>query len=130
MKMIAAVDSNWGIGRKNSLLVSIPSDMKFFRETTSGCTIIMGRRTLESFPGGKPLKNRRNIVLTSDTSYQAEGAQIVHSVDGSSRDIENNIQAVIPVLVNLHAASRMCLFQAQHTAAAYGRCRSQHSSFL
>ena len=75
MKIIVAADSRWGIGKNNRLLVSIPSDMRFFRETTSGCTIIMGRKTLESFPGGKPLKNRRNIVLTSDPAYAVPGAE-------------------------------------------------------
>ena len=56
MNLIAAVDKNWGIGYKNKLLVSIPSDMKFFRETTNGKVIVMGRKTLESFPNGLPLK--------------------------------------------------------------------------
>ena len=54
------------IGKDNKLLVSIPSDMKFFRETTTGKVVVMGRKTLESFPGGQPLKKRTNIVLTSD----------------------------------------------------------------
>ena len=81
MYLIVAVDSNWGIGKNNQLLVSIPSDKKFFRETTSGCTVIMGRRTLESFPGGRPLKNRRNIVLSSNPDYRADGAEVVHSVE-------------------------------------------------
>lgn len=80
MKIIVAADSRWGIGKNNKLLVSIPSDMRFFRETTSGCTIIMGRKTLESFPGGRPLKNRRNIVLTSDPTCVVPGAEVVHSV--------------------------------------------------
>ncbi|MCR4649672.1 MAG: dihydrofolate reductase [Lachnospiraceae bacterium] len=65
MKLIACVDSNWGIGYKNELLVRIPSDQKFFRETTTGKVVVMGRKTLDSFPGGKPLKNRVNIVLSS-----------------------------------------------------------------
>ena len=80
MKIIVAADSRWGIGKNNKLLVSIPSDMRFFRETTSGCTIIMGRKTLESFPGGRPLKNRRNIVLTSDPNCVVPGAEVAHSV--------------------------------------------------
>ena len=71
-------DKNWGIGYKNRLLVSIPSDMKFFRETTTGKVIVMGRKTLESFPNGMPLKNRINIVLTRDRNYEAKGAVIVH----------------------------------------------------
>lgn len=81
MNLIAAVDKNWAIGRNNKLLVSIPDDMKFFRETTTGKVIVMGRKTLESFPGKKPLKNRVNIVLTSDNSYQVDGAVIVHDMD-------------------------------------------------
>lgn len=63
MKTIVAVDVNWGIGKKNDLLFSIPLDMKFFRETTSGKVVVMGSNTLKSFPGGNPLKNRTNIVL-------------------------------------------------------------------
>ena len=81
MNLIAAVDKNWAIGRNNKLLVSIPDDMKFFRETTTGKVVVMGRKTLESFPGKKPLKNRVNIVLTSDNSYQVDGAVILHDMD-------------------------------------------------
>ena len=71
MNLIVNVDKNWAIGKGNKLLVSIPQDMKFFRETTTGKVVVMGRKTLESFPGGQPLKNRTNIVLTSDKSYKA-----------------------------------------------------------
>ena len=81
MNLIAAVDKNWAIGRNNKLLVSIPDDMKFFRETTTGKVVVMGRKTLESSPGKKPLKNRVNIVLTGDRSYQADGAVIVHDME-------------------------------------------------
>lgn len=81
MKLIVAVDKNWGIGLKNALLVHIPSDMKFFRTTTTGNTIIMGRKTLESFPQGQPLAGRTNIVLTSDKNYSVKGAIIVHSIE-------------------------------------------------
>ena len=63
MKAIVAVDKNWGIGKKNDLLFSLPEDMKFFREHTLNKVVIMGSNTLKSFPGGKPLKNRTNIVL-------------------------------------------------------------------
>ena len=55
MNLIVAADANWGIGRENKLLVSIPADMKFFRTTTTGIVVIMGIKTLESFPGGLPL---------------------------------------------------------------------------
>lgn len=79
MNLIVAVDRNWAIGKDNKLLVSIPDDMKFFRETTSGKVVVMGRKTLESFPNGKPLKNRVNIVLTRDNNYQVKDAIVVHS---------------------------------------------------
>lgn len=80
MNLIAAVDSNWAIGYKNQLLVRIPEDQKWFRETTTGKAVIMGRKTLESFPNKAPLKNRLNIVLTSDMNYEVTGAIVVHSV--------------------------------------------------
>lgn len=63
MKAILHCDKEWGIGKKNGLMFSIPKDMKFFRDTTLGHTVVMGSNTLLSFPGGKPLKNRNNIVL-------------------------------------------------------------------
>lgn len=81
MKCIVAVDSNWAIGKNNQLLVSIPADMRFFKEQTMGKVVIMGRTTLESFPGGKPLKGRVNIVVTRDPRYYAPDAVIVHSVE-------------------------------------------------
>ena len=81
MNLIAAVDENWAIGKNNQLLVSIPADMKFFRTTTTGKVVVMGRKTLESFPNGLPLKNRTNIVLTHDKSYKVKDAIIVYSMD-------------------------------------------------
>lgn len=79
MNIIAAVDKNWAIGKENKLLVSIPADMKFFRETTMGKVVVMGRKTLESFPNGIPLKNRTNIVLTANPAFQVKDAIVVHS---------------------------------------------------
>ena len=81
MIAILAADKNWGIGYNNHLLVSIPSDMKFFRQTTTGKVVVMGRKTLESFPNGMPLKNRTNIVLTGNQNYQVKDAIVVHSED-------------------------------------------------
>lgn len=78
MKAILSADRNWGIGYQNKLLVSIPSDMRFFREMTEGKVIVMGRKNLESFPNGLPLKKRVNVVLTHDRSYQVKDAVIVH----------------------------------------------------
>ena len=81
MNLIAAVDKNWAIGLGNKLLVSIPQDMKFFRDTTKGKIVAMGRKTLETFPGGQPLKNRVNIVLTTDKNYKTKGIELVHSLE-------------------------------------------------
>jgi dihydrofolate reductase len=81
MNLIAAVDSNWAIGKNNDLLVRIPLDQKFFREMTTGKVVVMGRKTLESFPNGLPLKNRTNIVLTGNPNYKVKDAIIVHSMD-------------------------------------------------
>ena len=82
MNLIAAVDRNWAIGRNGKLLVSIPQDTAYFRQMTTGKVVIMGRKTLESFPKKKPLRNRaENIVITRQTDYQAEDATVVHSVE-------------------------------------------------
>ncbi len=88
MNLIVNADKNWAIGKDNRLLVSIPQDMKFFRETTTGKVVVMGRKTLESFPGGQPLKKRTNIVLTTDKSYQAGEAIVVHSMEELMEELE------------------------------------------
>ena len=80
MNAIAAVSLNWGIGRGNDLLFHISEDMKRFRALTSGGTVIMGRKTLDSFPGGKALPGRRNIVITHNADFDREGAVIVSSL--------------------------------------------------
>lgn len=79
MKLIVAADNNWAIGRKQELLVRIPADMKFFREQTIGKIVVMGRKTLESFPGSAPLPKRTNIVLTGQAAYEKKGIVLVHS---------------------------------------------------
>lgn len=81
MNLIVAVDAKWGIGNKNSLLVRIPEDQKWFRETTTGKVVIMGRKTLESFPNKSPLKNRLNIVITGNPDYKVEGAVVVNTIE-------------------------------------------------
>ncbi len=81
MNIIVAADKNWAIGKDNKLLVSIPADMKFFRETTKGNIVVMGRKTLESFPQGQPLQKRVNIVISKNLDYQVKGAVVVHSVE-------------------------------------------------
>ena len=80
MNLIAAADENWGIGKNGGLLAHISGDMKYFRETTKGKIVVMGRKTLESFPNGLPLKNRTNIVLTGNKDYNVKDAIIVHTV--------------------------------------------------
>lgn len=81
MNMIVAVDSNWAIGHKGKLLVSIPEDMQFFRRETTGKVVVMGRKTLESYPNGLPLKNRVNVVITKDKEYNVKDAIICHSIE-------------------------------------------------
>lgn len=88
MNLIVAVDKNWAIGSQNKLLVSIPADMKFFRETTKNKVVVMGRKTLESFPNGQPLKERINIVLTRDKNYKVNDAIIVHTVEELLKEIK------------------------------------------
>lgn len=81
MHLIVAVDKNWAIGKNNKLMWSIPADMKYFRETTKGNIVIMGRKTLESFPQSQPLKNRVNIVITKNKDYKVKDAVVVHSIE-------------------------------------------------
>ena len=81
MNAIVVVDKNWAIGKDGSLLVHLPGDLKYYRQKTLGKVIVVGRKTLESFPGGKPLPDRTNIVLTSDAAYEAPGCIICHSKD-------------------------------------------------
>lgn len=88
MNMVAAVDRHWGIGKNGRLLVSIPEDQRLFREETLGKTVIMGRKTLESLPGGKPLYGRTTIVLSRDPEYEIKGARCVSSVEEALRAVQ------------------------------------------
>ncbi len=89
MNMIVAVDEHWGIGNKNELLIRIPADMKLFREETTGKVVVLGRKTLETFPGGLPLKNRKNIILSSQKDFQVKDAQVVHSLEELLEELKN-----------------------------------------
>ncbi len=89
MNLIAAVDANWGIGYRGKLLVSIPKDMKLFQEMTMGKVVVMGRKTLETLPGGIPLAGRMNLVLTSRTDFQIRNAEVAHSVEDARTKLEN-----------------------------------------
>ncbi len=81
MNAIVAIAENGGIGKDNQLLFRISADLKRFKKLTSGHTVIMGRKTLQSLPGGRGLPNRRNIVITHDPNFTAERAEVVHSID-------------------------------------------------
>ena len=81
LSAIVAVCDDWGIGCEGDMVVSNRADMRHFVACTKGHPVIMGRKTLLSFPGGRPLKNRRNIVLTRDEGFALEGVDVVHSVD-------------------------------------------------
>ncbi|MCI5624193.1 dihydrofolate reductase, partial [Anaerostipes sp.] len=89
MNLIVNADKNWGIGKNNELLVHIPNDMKMFRQTTIDKVVVMGRKTLESFPNGMPLPRRTNIVLTRDEDYKVKGAVIVHSKEELLEELKN-----------------------------------------
>lgn len=80
MNLIAAVDANWGIGKDGGLLVHLPGDLRYFKEKTMGKVVVMGRATLESLPGGNPLPNRTNIVLTSQTDFAKDGCIVAHDL--------------------------------------------------
>ncbi len=81
MNIIVAVDKNWAIGKNNKMMWSIPADMRFFREKTTGHVVVMGRKTLESFPNGLPLKQRTNLILSRDKSFQVKGALVLHTME-------------------------------------------------
>ena len=81
LELVVAADAGWGIGKNGTQTLVIPEDRRHFREVTGRGTVIVGRKTLADFPGGRPLKNRRNIVLTRDGSFTVEGAETAHSVE-------------------------------------------------
>lgn len=81
MNCIVAVDENWAIGYKNELLVRIPADQKFFRQETTGKVVVLGRKTLETFPQGRPLPNRLNIIVSTKKDYEVKDAIVVHSIE-------------------------------------------------
>lgn len=88
MNIIVAVDKRWAIGKQGELLVSIPEDKRLFREETLGKVVVMGRKTLESLPGGQPLYGRTTIVLTRDPSYHIKGAIVCRSLEEALKKLE------------------------------------------
>lgn len=89
MNLIVAVDNNWAIGSKGRLLVSIPNDMKHFREETTGKVVVFGRKTLDTFPQSQPLANRTNVILSANAKFSVKGAVVVHSLDELLSELKN-----------------------------------------
>ena len=81
MNVIVAVDENWGIGRDGDQLVYLSQDLKRFRALTTGHPVILGRKTLATFPGGRPLKGRRNLILSRDPDFAPEGAEVFRDLE-------------------------------------------------
>lgn len=81
MKLVVAVDKNWGIGNKGELLARVRADLRNFQSITKGNVVILGSKTLSTFPGGRVLKDRTNFVLSRNPDYAPEGAVMVRSID-------------------------------------------------
>lgn len=96
ISLIAAIGKNNEIGKGNTLLFNMPADMKYFRDTTRGHSVIMGRKTFESLPNGA-LPNRRNIIITRDTEYKSEGIEVVHSLDEALKLFENTEEEIFVI---------------------------------
>lgn len=88
MNLIVAVDENWAIGNKGELLVRIPNDQKMFRNHTVGKVIVLGRKTMDTFPQGRPLPKRTNIILSRNPEYEVKDAVVVHSVDALLKEVQ------------------------------------------
>lgn len=92
MNIIAAVDKNWAIGKNGNLLVKIPLDQQFFREMTKGKVIVLGRKTLETFPNALPLTGRINIILTRNKSFSIKGGICVNSLEQALEELQKYIK--------------------------------------
>ena len=95
MDIIVAVYSDWGIGCSGTQPIVIAEDRQYFKEKTNGAIVISGRRTFEDF--GKPLPNRKNIILTSDRDYKINGAVVVHSVEELMAEIADAPEQVFVI---------------------------------
>ncbi len=88
MKLVVAVDKNWGIGYKGELLARVRADLRYFQGLTKGNVVILGSKTLSTFPGGKILKDRINFVLSRRVDYSPDGAIVVYSIDDLLKELE------------------------------------------
>ncbi len=98
MNIIVNISKNWAIGKNGSLLFHISNDMKFFKEHTTGGTVVMGRKTLDSLPGGRALPNRENIVLTHNENFSREGVIVCHSLGELEKKLSERISENIYVI--------------------------------
>ena len=94
VKAIVAVDENWAIGRQGNLLCYLPADMRHFKQVTMGSSIVMGRKTFESFPR-RPLPGRQNIVITRNADWHYPGATVVHSLEDAIQAAETDTVFII-----------------------------------
>ena len=83
MNVIVAVDENWAIGLEGDQLCYIPADLKRFQKLTTGHPVLVGRKTVATFPGGRPLKNRRNLILSTKPDYAVEGGEIFPTLEAA-----------------------------------------------
>ena len=90
MQAIVAVSQSWGIGKGEDLLFRLPSDLRRFKAMTTGHTVIMGRKTLDSLPGGKGLPHRRNLVLSRQSDFAPDRAEVIHSVEDILKTAEDD----------------------------------------
>ena len=90
MQAIVAVSQSWGIGKGGDLLFRLPSDLRRFKAMTTGHTVIMGRKTLDSLPGGKGLPHRRNLVLSRQSDFAPDRAEVIHSVEDILKTAEED----------------------------------------
>ena len=81
MHLIVAVDKNWAIGKDGDQLIYIPEDLKHFKALTTGHPVILGRKTMATVPGGRPLKGRRNLILSRDPAFAPEGGEVYPSLE-------------------------------------------------
>lgn len=81
MNIMVMVDQNWAIGKDGNQLIYIPQDLKRFQKLTTGHPVLLGRKTMATFPGGKPLKNRRNLILSRQKGYQIEGGEVFLTIE-------------------------------------------------
>lgn len=88
MNLIAAIDRNWAIGQKGRLLVQIPADQKYFQEMTKGKVIVLGRKTLATFPNGIPLAQRVNVILSGDRNFSVRGGVVVHNMEEALEELK------------------------------------------